>query len=257
VNGYNVHTIAMQIPITGLTEDGNPLSGPNDPQAVIGVYANALRQSVRVLTNDGREQYSGAWRQVSRLGNPLVNEVVIPLGQKDRWNATPPALDSQFEQYYLTPEVSGLVNLLYPVLPDARTTNRTDLSLILLTGVPTVNDPARGDTKADLLRLNMAIPPSAPVGQGDPLTVITVDASDTPDLAGFPNGRRLEDDVVDIELRVFADGYGTTLNTLFGLPNLSPNNTLSDGVQANDKPFMTTFPYVAAPFAGYDSTLHR
>jgi hypothetical protein len=255
VNRYNVHSIVLQVPITELTRDRKRPESADDPDAVLGIYASASRQAVRVLSASGRESYSGKWRQVSRLGNPLINEVIIPLGRKDYWNAQPPHKDRQFEKYYLKPELAGIVNTIYPVLPDARTADRADLSLILLTGVPGVN--FSGNTKADLLRLNVAIPPSAPVGQGDPLTVITLDDTDTPDLAGFPNGRRLEDDVTDIELRAVADGYGTTLNALFGLPNNRPNNTVSDGVQANDVDFLTAFPYVASPFAGYDSSLHR
>lgn len=255
VSGYNVHSIIVQVPIASLTRDGKIPSGADDPDAVLGIYASASRRKIRVIDGAGRETYSGPWRQVSRLGNPLINEVIIPVGEKDYWNAQPPVRDAQFERYYLRPELAGIVNAIYPTLPDARTSGRADLSLILLTGVPGVNPT--GPVKADLLRLNVAIPPSAPVGQGDPLTVITVDAGDTPDLAGFPNGRRLEDDVTDIELRAVADGYGTTLNTLFGLPNNSPNNIVSDGVQKNDKEFLTTFPYVAAPWAGYDSGLHR
>jgi hypothetical protein len=255
VNGFNVHSIIIQVPITRLTDEGKMPTGADDPRAVLGIYASASRQSIRVLDLKGRESYKGGWRQVSRLGNPLINEVIIPVGQKDYWNSQAPHKDSQFEKYYLNPELAGIVNLVYPALPDARTTGRGDLSLILLTGVPTVN--FSGNVKADLLRLNVAIPPSAPVGKGDPLTVITVDANDTPDLAGFPNGRRLEDDVTDIELRAVADGYGTTLNTLFGLPNNSPNNIVSDGVQENDEEFLQEFPYVANPDPGYDSNLHR
>ncbi len=253
VSGYNTHSIVLQIPISKLTVDGKIASETGQP--VLGIYASASRQKTTVLRDKGRVSTSGSWVQVSRLGNPLINEVIIPVGRKDEWNATEPKNDSKFESYYLKPELAGIVNLVYPSLPDARTTGRTDLSLILLTGIPGVN--FSGSTKADLLRLNVSIMPSAPVGQGNPLTVITTSASASPDLAGFPNGRRLEDDVTDIELRAVADGYGFALNSLFGLPNNSPNNIVGDGVNANDKAFSTTFPYVASPFAGYDSGLHR
>jgi len=103
-----------------------------------------------------------------------------------------------------------------------------------------------GPRQADLLRLNTSIAPSAAVGAGNRLGVLAGD------LAGFPNGRRLEDDVVDIELRAFAQGYGAFLHTVLGLPNKSPNNLLGDGVDANDKPFLAHFPYVAPPHQGYD-----
>jgi Domain of unknown function (DUF4331) len=253
VSGYNTHSLIIQVPIRSLTKDGKVAADTAFPN--IGIWATASRQRVRVLLDDGSTLNTGKWVQVSRLGNPLINEVVIPLGEKDYWNSQPPSKDRQFEKYYLKPELAGIVNTIYPALPDARTEGRTDLSLILLTGIPGVN--FTGDVKADMLRLNVAIEPSAPVGEGNPLTVITTDAGAAPDLAGFPNGRRLEDDVTDIEIRAVIDGYGFALNSLFGLPNNSPNNIVGDGVNANDQPFLKQFPYVAAPFAGYDSSLHR
>jgi Domain of unknown function (DUF4331) len=134
-------------------------------------------------------------------------------------------------------------------LDDANESNRQDLVAILLTGVPGLN--FTGNTKADLLRLNMDIAPSAPVGHGDRLAVINGD------LAGFPNGRRLEDDVVDIELRAFAEGYGPFLNGLLGLPNRSPNNLLGDGVDGNELTFDMHFPYLASPHQGYEQVPPR
>jgi hypothetical protein len=247
VGGYNTHSIAIQVPIDQLTSDGKGADKTKMP--VIGIYASASRQSRRVLRNDGTQENKGRYVQVSRLGNPLINEVIIPLGKKDNWNALDPADDKQFQKYYETPELAGLINLLYPALPDTRTTGRTDLSLILLTGVPGLN--FTGKTPADLLRLNVAIPPSAKVGKGDVLGVLNGD------LAGFPNGRRLEDDVTDIELRAVADGYGSFLNTNFGLPNLSPNNTVGDGVNENDMPFLASFPYVGTPHQGYEHEHHK
>jgi hypothetical protein len=252
VGGFNVHTIALQVPIARLTRDHQPPSGQDDPKAVIGVYASASRRKVRILRDDS-DMSQAPWVQVSRLGEPLINEVIIPLGKKDFWNRSDPANDSQFVDFYRTPELAAAVNALYPVLPPARTTGRDDLVLILLTGVPLPgghNLNFTGSAQADLLRLNMAIPPTHPVGQGDPLGVLNGD------LAGFPNGRRLEDDVVDIELRAVADGYGTLLHSLFGLPNQSPNNQVGDGVNANDLPFLAQFPYVATPHVGYDHEHH-
>jgi hypothetical protein len=138
--------------------------------------------------------------------------------------------------------VSRLENLLYgSVLSPIDVTNRADLVAILLTGVPGLN--FTGAHKADLLRLNTSIAPSA-----TPSRLAVLDG----DLAGFPNGRRLADDVVDIELRAFAQGYGPILHNLLGLPNKSPNNQLGDGVDANDLVFLTAFPYVATPHQGYE-----
>ena len=249
--GYNVHTIALQVPITQLTRDGEMPTAADDPDAVIGVYANAMRQKMRVLTSRGEVRHRGEYVQVSRLANPLVNEVIIPVGKKDYWNSQKPVRDAEFEKYYLKPELAGLVNLLYPALPDTPTEGRTDLVTVLLTGIPGLNKA--GDVKADLLRLNMGIPATTAVGAGNRLGALAGE------LNGFPNGRRLEDDVTDIELRAVACGYGDILGGpppggagLLGLCNLSPNNTIGDGVDANDKPFLTTFPYVATPHQGYE-----
>jgi hypothetical protein len=199
---------------------------------------------------------------VSRLGNPLINEVVIPLGQKDYWNREDPANDSQFASFYTSPEVSRLENALYGTLPQGHTggalqaideTGRSDLVSILLTGVHGLNET--GSTKSDLLRLNTAITPgingacpggTASAAPPDRLGVLNAD------LCGYPNGRRLGDDVIDIDLRVFAQGYGSFLNAAFGLPNKTPNNLLGDGVDSNDAAFSSTFPYVAAPHQGYE-----
>lgn len=251
VSGYNVHTIAIQVPIKSLTRNGKMPTGPADPNAVLGIYASAQRQTTRVLREDGSVRYDGKYVQVSRLGNPLINEVIIPLGQKDYWNASRPSQDKQFQKYYETPELAGLVNLLYPSLPDARTSGRTDLTAILLTGVPGLNNT--GNAKADLLRLNTAIPPCTSDPVGDDAGSCQRTGVLAGDLAGFPNGRRLADDVVDIEIRAVADGYGAFLNTNFGLPNQSPNNVLGDGVNTNDKAFLSKFPYVGSPFQGYES----
>jgi hypothetical protein len=235
VANFNTHTIALQVPIAQL------VSGSS---TTIGVYASASRQKVRIYRDDGTADQHGRWVQVSRLGEPLINEVIIPLGLKDAWNRADPSGDAQFAPFYAAPEVARLENLLYPVLAPIDKVNRTDLIAILLTGVPGLN--FTGSHPADLLRLNTAIPPSAAAGAGNRLGVLAGD------FAGFPNGRRLEDDVVDIELRAIAQGYGPVLHNALGLPDKSPNDLLGDGVDANDKPFMPHFPYVAKPQEGYD-----
>jgi hypothetical protein len=200
---------------------------------------------MRILQRDGTADHHGRWVQVSRLGEPLVNEVLIPLGQKDAWNRADPSDDSMFEPFYTAPEVARLENLLYgSALQPIDTTGRTDLVSILLTGVPGLNFTGPG--KADFLRLNTAIGPTAQAGAGNRLGVLAGD------LAGFPNGRRLEDDVTDIELRAIAQGYGPVLHNLLGLPDKSPNDLVGDGVDANDKPFQAHFPYAATPHQGYD-----
>jgi hypothetical protein len=238
VKNYNVHTIAIQVPKTDLLQA--PAANGN-----IGIYASASRQKIRVLDGHGNSQSSGPWVQVSRLGNPLVNEVLIPLGQKDRWNASDPRGDSQFASRYTSPELATLVNTLYPVLPDAPTSGRTDLVAVLLTGIPGLN--FTGKTQADLLRLNTAIAPTANPSPHGALAG---------DLQGFPNGRRLADDVTDIEVRAVACGYGPILAGALGLCNLSPNNAVGDGVDANENAFLPAFPYVAVPNQGYAHTGH-
>ena len=246
LRNYNVHSIALQVPKTDLVKAPNA-------NGILGIYATASRPKIRVLRGDGTIDANGPQVQVSRLGNPLINEVIIPLGQKDRWNASDPADDKQFEQYYLKPELTGLANFLYPVLDDASTDNRQDLVAILLTGVKLPDGSSftfTGDTRADLLRLNTAIPPTAAPNR---LGVLAGD------LQGFPNGRRLADDVTDIEIRAVTEGYGPVLNGLLGLPNRTPNNMLTDGdeANANENAFLPHFPYVAAPNQGYAHTGHR
>jgi hypothetical protein len=249
LKGFNTHSIVMQVPISDLTRNHRMPTGPTDPNAVVGIYASASRAKYRVLDDDGTIDEHGPYVQVSRLGEPLINEVIIPLGKKDRWNAKDPENDSQFLTYYRNPEITHLENILYPALDNANEHNRNDLVTILLTGVPGLN--FTGNTKADLVRLNMMIPPSATDPNGvDRLGAIAGQ------LDGFPNGRRLADDVVDIELRATAEGYGPILHNLLGLPNRTPNNLLGDGVDGPDKPFLAHFPYVASPYQGYDHAHH-
>ena len=248
VLNYNTHTIAIQVPKTDLLRA--PLAN-----GTIGIYANASRPKIRILRGDGTFDASGPQVQVSRLGNPLVNEVLIPLGKKDYWNASDPKDDAQFASRYTDPELAGLVNGLYPVLDDTPTSGRGDLAAVLLTGVPTLN--FTGTKQADLLRLNTNFT-APPVGTGSRLGLLAGEFS------GFPNGRRLEDDVTDIELRAIGCGYGPVVGPIIesfgfcnGNANRSPNNVVGDGVDANENTFLPTFPYVAAPNQGYAHTGHR
>jgi hypothetical protein len=248
VLNYNTHTIAIQVPKTDLLK--SPLAN-----GTIGIYANASRPKIRILRGDGTFDANGPQVQVSRLGNPLINEVVIPLGKKDYWNASDPSKDSQFAGRYTSPELAGLVNFLYPVLDNAPATGRGDLAAILLTGVPTLN--FTGTTQADLLRLNTNFT-APPVGTGNRLGLLGGEFS------GFPNGRRLEDDVTDIEIRAVACGYGPVVGPIIesfgfcaGDANRTPNNIVGDGVDMNENPFLAAFPYVAAPNQGYAHTGHK
>ncbi|MEJ7749217.1 MAG: DUF4331 domain-containing protein [Candidatus Limnocylindrales bacterium] len=256
LKGLNVLSIAFQAPIKELTK-GRAIYPADDPRATLGIWAANYRQRDNTINTNGSRSASGPWVQVARMANPLINEVVIPIGLKDKWNASKPKDDSQFEEYYLEPELAGLINLLYPSLPDADTTDRKDLSLILLQGIPGVN--STGSVRADLLRLNTGIAPCTADRAGDDVgdcRRLGAFYDDKIDLAAWPNGRRPSDDVTDMELRAFAQGYGAQLNAMFGLPNKSPNNQLGDGVNRNDRPFFTWFPYLGTANRGYRHLHH-
>jgi hypothetical protein len=225
----NVHTVAIQVPIDKLTTgDSN----------IIGVRTTSYRQSMSVLRpigqpgsqNNNPSSSSGPWVQLSRLDMPLVNELVIPLKDKNRWNGSEPRFDSQFAKYVLDPEPARLIESILGV--DVPNPPRNDLSTIFLTGIPDLNKPA-GVKPSSQLRLNTAIQPS---DNPNRLGVLRGDN------AGFPNGRRPADDVVDIELQALAGG--TPLTPGF---NKAPNNQLGDGVDANDVPLRNSFPYLADP----------
>jgi hypothetical protein len=239
---YNVHSLAIQVPILQLVHGPNP---------VIGVYTSTSRPKIRLL-GEGTTKAMGPLVQVSRLGEPLVNEVLIPLGKKDFWNSSDPSDDKQFLKNYTDPELAGIVNFLYQgTLVPAPTTNRQDLVAVLLTGIKLPDGSSftfTGDTKADLLRLNTSVAVSASQNRLGALQG---------DLQGFPNGRRLTDDVTDIELRAIACGYGAVLHSVLGVCDLSPNDLIGDGVDANDHPFQAGFPYLASANNGYDHTGHK
>jgi hypothetical protein len=241
----NVHTIAIQLPISMLTRDGSTPTNPLAAAATIGVWATASRRRVRLRGTPDIE--AGPWTQVSRLGNPLFNEVLVPLGKKDGWNADSPAGDAKYAAGVLHPELAGLLNVLYPgVFANlaAYAKPRADLAAILLTGIPAgVVSPTyttfTGTRQADLLRLNVGIPPAASPN------VLGVLGGD---LAGFPNGRRVEDDVFTIELRAIA---GATIPLVD--PSFTPDGAASvvtDGLTFNN--YIANFPYLGVPYSGYD-----
>ena len=230
--GFNVHTIALEVPISSVTANGARPSSASDPNAVIGVWSTASRPSVTVRSG-GQEQQSGRYVQVSRLGQPLVNEVVIPRGVKDVFNSLHPTGDGAALSFVTDPEVPRLLSALFGI--QSPPTPRNDLVTIFLTGIPGLNQPPNV-RPSEMLRLNVAIPPNTNPNR---LGVLAGD------IAGFPNGRRLTDDVVDIALRAMAGA--TPLTPSF---NTGINAQLGDGVPANDKPFLFFFPYVASPTPG-------
>jgi len=227
----SVHTIALQVPKTDVTRRHQHPTDPARADSVIGVWATASRRKVLIRgKRNGEGVESGPWVQVSRLGMPLINEVIIPMGDKDDWNAETPDGDSEFTHYYEKPELARLLPVLYPgIFPNLDALNssgktRADLVAILLTGVPSGVIPGfqnfTGATQADELRLNLAFPPSA---TPSPFGILGGD------LAGFPNGRRLTDDIIAIELRAIAGATSGLVDSSFTPDGAA--SLLADGFQ--------------------------
>ncbi len=213
--GFNVHSIVLQVPSSRIT-NGDP---------VVGMWATTSR---RVPGTGGA---ADTWKQVARLGQPLVNEVIVPIGAKDLFNSSSPDKDAQFAKGVLEPELGKLIPILYPGVRVPTSVNaglglggREDLAVIFLTGIPGLNQP-KGVKPSEQLRLNTSIAKSA-----------------------FPNGRTLSDDVVDTALQVVAGA--TDFSKEF---KVFPNNALTDGVDFNDRESLNRFPYVSWPGDGYTS----
>ena len=245
----NVHSIAIQVPITDISLGGAKPTNTAAAQSSVGIWTTASRRKARVLTGTGGSgTETGPYVQVSRLGNPLFNEVLVPLAQKDRWNASIPANDSAYANGVAHPELASLLNVLYPgAFPNlaAYSKPRADLEAILLTGIPagvvsSSFSTLTGTTQADMLRLNLAIPPAT---SPNPLGVVGGD------IAGFPNGRRVMDDVVTIELHAIA---GATIPLVD--PTFTPDKAIadvSDGLSGAGLTFLNAFPYLGTPYSGY------
>jgi len=214
--GYAVHAIALQIPISEVDTKSH----------VIGIWASNDRQGITVR---GGRAHKG-WVQVSRLGNPLVNEVVMPTTMKDLWNRLTPAQERRFLPYYRTSILAKVINKLYKLgVPE---TNRKDLVSVFLTGLNSPKLNYTGPKLAEMLRINLSIPvtPPAQFSRLGPLGM---------DLQGWPNGRRLGDDVVDIAERAVAGAL------------LGKNVPLGDGVDGPDRSRLAVFPYEADPASGF------
>jgi hypothetical protein len=246
-DNVNVHSIAIQVPVSALTRSGHP---------TIGVWTTASRQRVRLWDADNGENVdSGPFRQVSRLGNPLVNEVLIPLGHKDQWNSLPPSDDKRFAAYVTQPGLAALLPVLYPgVFPNLAALvksakPRADLEAILLTGIPAGIIKGftnfTGTVPADMLRLNTSVPPT-PSAKQSIYGLLGGDA------AGFPNGRRVTDDVVAIELRALAGVTYPLIDKTFK-PDAAAGQ-LTDGLTPGSvhAPYLGQFPYLGVPYSGYN-----
>lgn len=267
----NVHSLALQIPVGQLTRNQTTPSTVTDPAAVIGVWTAAYRQKVVIQEDGGTPMRSGPWTQVSRLGNPLINELLIGISEKDYWNTQLPSGDKKFLASYTNPLLAQLVPVLYPgVFPNlsryntvkgsyatnANGPDRADLVAVLLTGIPSSvlpSAPTYSGTGvyADELRLNVAVP----ANNAKPSNVGVLGG----DVAGFPNGRRVFDDVATIELIAVA---GATLglvdkkftpdaaakpgtNVSFGLTSSASDTTAKGSVD-----FLPAFPYLGTPWSG-------
>jgi Domain of unknown function (DUF4331) len=233
--GFNVNTIVLEIPISMLTSDGK-VHPATDKQAVIGTYGATSRRAIQVLGDQYTGDSQSGWAQVQRMGNPLINELIIGTGYKDRWSMDSPVNDAQFGQFFLNPllaQVFGSIGI--PVAPAPR----TDLLILAQYQAPICPGCAASDAGpvADLLRLNTGIPPT-PAANVKRLGFL---AGDT---AGFPNGRRLTDDVVDIAARAVAgilvDGtkYGTPIGDGVNVPAVTP---------------LAVFPFLAPAYSGRNS----
>jgi Domain of unknown function (DUF4331) len=228
--GYGVQSIVLQVPEARVTRDRKAVGGPAAANAVVGVWASTERKRLQVTDNGSgksRAERRSDWVQVSRLANPLVNELFVPQSLKDKYNRTQPSGDlKNFGRFALNPFLAGAFNQLLQL--GVKETGRTDIVQALFTGIPRVTQISKNPAAADTLKLNMGVPPSETENR---FGVIGGD------LAGFPNGRRLADDAVDIDLRVVggflvpADQGGKKL-------------PLGDGVDVNDQPFMPVFPYL-------------
>lgn len=250
LKGYNVHSLALQIPITDLTVNGAKPTDIKDPKAVIGVYTTASRHTTKVIaSNPSSNTATGDWVQVSRLGAPLVNEVVVPLGAKDLWNGSSPKDDAQFANGVANPELGGLLKAIYNVAVPPQGNfgspeQRDDLESIFLTGIPGLTKSVVG-TPAEELRLNVAVPVTASPNR---MGVLAGDNQ------GYPNGRRLGDDVTDISIQAVAGAAYSLFHPDFKADPLATQ--LGDGVATNDVPFRSSFPYTALPHQGFDSMPH-
>ncbi len=263
-SGTNVHTIALQVPINQLTRDGSRPRDPMSSTSTIGVWGAASRRKMQVR-GDGKRSgaESGPWVQVSRLGNPLFNEVLVPLGRKDEWNRSDPIDDVGFQKGVFHPELANLLPTLYPgAFPNlaklnASRTPRADIAAVFLTGIPKGVVPGfqnyTGKHPADMLRLNVAIPPSA---NPSALGLLGNDA------AGFPNGRRVIDDIVTIELRALAGVTYALVNKAY-TPDAAAGKVTQGVAEPPTGPpgsgapggarFLPYIPYLGIPHDGFDT----
>jgi hypothetical protein len=240
VSGYNVNTIALQVPISLLTRSGNTPS-MDDPDSTIGTYGATYRSGLERRAPERPVKGQGKFVQVQRMGNPLFNELIIGTGFKDLWSRSEPEDDAQFADFALDPLIARVAQAAFGGAFDIPPPPRNDLLPLVTYAPPIVAIGTEPGPIADLLRLNVGVPPT-PFDQASRLGLLGGDAT------GFPNGRRPLDDVTDIVLRVVVGGVlaGGDFNTF-------PNTNLGDGVNIDDAPVQGSFPYVAPAQDGRNS----
>jgi hypothetical protein len=243
VAGFNVNAIAIEVPISLLTKDGG-IYPANDPRALIGTYATTSRPRTKTLPRRPGDDASLSKEvtQIQRMGNPLINELIIGTGDKDKFSMDDPENDKQFSNYFLDPLLARVINAVYGGAVPIPSPPRLDL--LPLVQYTTVLCPGCSKLKAgpiaDFLRLNTGIDPT-PMANRKRMGVLAGD------FGGFPNGRRVSDDVTDISARA-------VVGVLAGSPfNGFPNNRIGDGTNTNEKPYQETFPYVAFANNGRNS----
>lgn len=231
VSGYAVNSIALEVPISMLTSTGK-VEPATSPAATIGIWGTTSRQEIRVINSPSPQQNFGGFNQIQRFGNPLINELVIGIGSKDYWSMSPPDKDVQFAHFDLDPAIVHVVDALYGGALKSPPAPRTDLLPLVTYAAPIAAKGTPAGPIADMMRLNTGVP-ATPPASASRLGLIGGDG------AGYPNGRRLFDDAVDITLRVAVGGI------LVPKYNVFPNNMLGDGVNVNDASFRDQFPYLA------------
>ncbi len=241
VSGYNVNAIAIEIPIAMLTRTGRR-EPATSPAATLGLWGTTSRPRTRTYSNQpgAPAHFSQNLVQIQRMGNPLINELLIGTGSKDRFSQSQPSSDAQFAAFLLDPLLARVLNSIYGAALPIPPPPRVDLLPLVQYAPPIAAPGTPTGPVADLLRLNTGVPPTAYESRSR----LGLLAGDT---AGFPNGRRVSDDVTDIAARAVA-------GVLAGPPfNGFPHNRIGDGVNVNDAPYLETFPYVGYALDGRNS----
>lgn len=241
ISGFAVNSLAIEVPVEMLTHT-SAIESANSPAATIGIWGTTSRPGTTVRRSPLPSVSTGHFRQVQRMGNPLINELLVGTGFKDRFSMDQPKNDAQFANFFLDPLIARVINAATGGAVAIPTPPRTDLLPVVTYAPPIAAVGTPAGPIADLLRLNTGVAPTI-VGSMSRLGLLGGDP------AGFPNGRRVGDDVTDIVLRLVVGGV---LVAPFPGFSASIGGSLGDGVNSNDTPYLTTFPYVYYAPSGRD-----